>query len=217
MSDAPLMVICLLTYNRLPLALRTIDGIDNRLKYSGELAWYLADDGSDPDQYDVLAARLAGRMVESHHARLGPGPSWTLAAQRSLLYSDLIFWLEDDWELRRDLDVTPYVRLLLEKPEVGMVRLGHLPVGLLCDTVGYDGRHYLNVRKEMQYVYSGNPSIRHRRHFDAYGYYASDHRTAGENELFHDGAVRSRSGPQVWWPVDLGGWGIFGHTGEQKA
>jgi len=219
MSDLPLMVICLLTYCRTDLALRTIRGISTFLRYAGPLEWYVADDGSPAEHTNAIADLLAGLKYKAnmHSARLGPGPSWTLAAQRALSMADLVFWLEDDWELRRELDVTPYVRLLLEKPEVGMVRLGHLPIDLLCDTVGYDGRHYLHVRKEKQYTYSGNPSIRHRRHFDAYGFYASDLRTAGENELYHDGSVRSRGGPQVWWPVDLGGWGVFGHTGEGKA
>jgi len=217
MTDWPLLGIALLTYRRTDLAVRAVKGMLEHARYSGHTLWYIADDGSPVEHMHALHDLIGGDLIGFHSERMGPGPSWNKAVARIADQTPYIMWLEDDWELRRDLDLDRYVKLLAESGLVGMVRLGHLPVNLHLESVGYDGTHYLNVLKDRQYCYSGNPSIRHYRHFEAYGGYPTDQRSAGECETFHDSLVRDRPGPQVWWPVDLGGWGIFGHIGEEKA
>jgi GT2 family glycosyltransferase len=221
MTDHPDLSVAFLTYERTDYALATIAGIAQFLHYQGNIAWYVADDGSRPEHFEAVMGALRDyeqTIIGCHNERRHPGRSWNIAIKHCLQVSDFIFWLEDDWELREPFDISPYVRLLIEKPEVGMVRMGYLPVGLHCEVVGHDGRHYLNIFKDRQYTYSGNPGIRHRRHFDSYGVYSPDtKRSAGEQEVFHDYYVRTREGPQVWWPVDLGGWGIFHHLGDVRT
>lgn len=216
----PSIAICLLTYKRLEYTIPCIDSISASLKYSGDLGWYIADDGSGPDHMHTIFTNLNANQqhwIGWHSERLGPGPSWTKACEFVLMGYDYIFWLEDDWVCRYEVNIDPYVKLLEERLDIGMVRLGCMAVGLKMEAVGYDGIHYMNISKKTQYCYSGNPSIRHRRHFDAYGFYASDQRGPGDNEIYHDQRVRSRSGPQVWWPVDIGGWGAFSHIGTEQS
>jgi hypothetical protein len=122
----------------------------------------------------------------------------------------------DDWKLMRDLDIEPYVRMLHERPDVGMVRLGGLPVGLDLHSVGHGGIHYLNVLRSTSYQYSGNPSLRSVRFARAYGPYPED-KNPGDTEIAYDARVRSIEGPAIWWPVDLGGWSVWGHIGTQQS
>lgn len=219
-SDWPRMAICLLTATRTEYAVRTAKSIAENLKYPN-LAWYLAGDGSTKEHMDAIRLALdqrGGVVFGEHSAKMGPGPSWNRAIEKSLEQCDLLFHLENDWELPVPLDITPYVKLLMERDEVGMIRLGLLPVGLDMHSVGYDGIHYLRVEKSQPYTVSGNPSIKHRRYFEAYEWYPpSSNPNPGECELWHDDKVRHTDGPQILWPVDLGGWGVFAHVGQEQS
>jgi len=223
MADWPPMAACLLTYDRTDYAVRTAVSFCTNFKYPN-LAWYIADDGSS-DAHGLAitsALEMCGATIFGGHAeKMGPGPSWNRAIENSLHRAEIILWVEDDWELQDEIDVTKYVKLLMEKPEVGMIRLGYMAVGLNLHSVGHDGTHYLRVEKSTPYAYSGNPSIRHRRYFTAYDWYPeSPGVNPGECELWHDDKVRKTEGPEIWWPMDLknGGWGGgFGHIGEKQS
>jgi len=218
----PRVAVCFLTFQRTEYALRTITSLCKNLNYPG-IAWYVADDGSGSLHYSSVINRLKQNsqiVFGSHHEKLGPGKSWNTAIDKSLEYADIILWLEDDWELQEPLDIHPYVKLLQDREDIGMVRLGYLAIELDCTVKGYDGIHYLQMSKETQYAYSGNPSLRHRRYFDAYKRYPED-RNPGECEVWHDYDVREGNpeGPEIWWPTNLpnGGWSVFGHIGQEQS
>lgn len=216
------MAACLLTATRTEYAVRTVKSISEKLQYPN-LAWYIAGDGSDKAHMGAVQKALdeAGATVfGSHSQKMGPGPSWNLAIKEALARCKLVFWVENDWELRNELDVTRYVKLLMEKPEVGMMRLSYMAIGLNLFSVGHDGTHYLRMEKSTPYAYSGNPSIRHRRYFDAYRWYPNYQANPGECEVWHDNEFRSKDGPEIWWPMDLPdcGWGGgFGHIGQEQS
>jgi hypothetical protein len=180
----------------------------------------VADDGSDPPHFfSVLAAleEKGATVFGSHSEKLGAGKSWNRAVQQTLEHCDLQLSLEDDWELMADLDVRPFVKLLLEKPEVGMIRLGGLPVGLDLHSVGYDGIHYLRVEPTTSYQWSGNPSIRHRRFAEFYGPFPEG-KSPGDTEVAYDHQVRKKpDGPEIWWPLQVGGYGVFAHIGQEQS
>jgi hypothetical protein len=116
------MAACLLTYERTEYAVRTVQSVCRNLQYEN-LAWYIADDGSRPEHVSEIVSALEAenaKIFGSHSERLGPGPSWNLAIEKSLEQADFILWLEDDWELSVDLQVEPYVKLMQEVPKVGM-------------------------------------------------------------------------------------------------
>jgi hypothetical protein len=216
----PRLAVCLLTYQRTEYAVRTVESMIDNLRYEGEIGFYVADDGSEGAHVFAVMEALEAKEAKvfgSHSERLKSGPSWNRAVKNALEWADYVLWLEDDWELGKELDVTPYVALLTEREDIGMVRLGYLAVNLKCLTVGHAGRHYLQMSRDTQYAYSGNPSIRHRRYFDAYEWYPGDSRGPGDCEIWHDGKFRAKAGPEIWWPVDLGGWSVWGHIGEKQS
>ena len=113
MEGWPTICVALLTYRRTEVALRTVRAMAEHCRYSGSLLYYIADDGSAEDHILALQQLIGELLVASHSQRTGPGPSWNRAVSRIAEVSPLSVWLEDDFELRRPLDLDPYVRLLL--------------------------------------------------------------------------------------------------------
>ena len=212
----PEVTIILQTYERTEYALATIRSHLKHLKYAGPLVWYVADDGSRQEHVEAVLDAIGptAEVRDCHSRPLSYGGSvnrgWD-AARGSVSY-----FLEDDWKLCRDLDITPYVRLLMEVEEVGMVRLGHLPVGLLADSRGHDGRMYLNIHKQTNYQFSGNPHLKHDRFGFAYGPYPEG-LNPGKTEITYDYRIRTTNGPSIWWPLAIGDNPYFAHIGAVQS
>lgn len=222
---APPICMVLLTYERTNMALRTIQGITDHLNYPKELrAWYIADDGSRPEHYGHLIELVSknGEMLHGFHnqkSRPGTtfcGEGWNTAVHRGHQFAPILLWLEDDWELQHDLDIRPYVRMLLERTDVGLVRLGHMAVNSEVKIVGHNGIHYLEYMRTTAYAYAGNPLLRHVRFAQHYGIFDTE-ANPGDVELHYDQKYREMSdGPAIWRPAGLEPWGVFGHIGQER-
>jgi glycosyltransferase involved in cell wall biosynthesis len=211
-----LIVILFPTFNRTEYAVRTIRAARQNLKYPN-LAWYLADSGSTQEHHDICVTELDGANIfGSHYQTTSPGRSWNMASDKIFEKSNFLFRLEDDFELNRELNIEKYVKALVERVDWGLVRLGGLPVGLDCKTVGHDGVHYLWMLRSAQYAYSGNPLIMHKRFWERYRYY-DENQNPGNCEIKYDELFRSSPGSEIVWPVEIGGWGCFGHIGERQS
>lgn len=222
MDEWPKLSIVLLTYMRTPEAIRTIKGLCNFLGYEKTLrSWYIADDGSPKEHVDTLL-NLLGENAETilgfHNRRYSPRPGvgWNLGLGLCFQNSDYVLVMEDDWELRGPLDIHPFVKMLSEREDVGMVRLGHLAIGNDVSIVGHNGHHYLKYLRNHPYAYSGNPHLRHARFMRAYGWYDESELNPGELETNYDYRFCTIEGPDIWRPADIPGWGIFGHIGEKR-
>lgn len=226
MDQLPVLAIALVTCERTELALRTIRGIRENLVYPNELIkWFVGDDGSSKTHSMALITEinsLGMTLADYHNEKFMPdtyfaGKTWNRALGLAHQESDYVMLLEDDWELRHPLHIEPYIKLLSEREDVGMVRLGHLAVGSIVEIVGHGGIHYLNYLRGTQYAYSGNPSIRHGRFTKALGFLA-ENKTPGEIELDYDDRFQNNiEAPSIWRPADIPGWGIFAHIGTQKS
>lgn len=225
MDDEPLLGICLLTYKRTPEAIATINSTCDFLGYPQELRrWYIADDGSEKEHVGALLNVLRGRneqIIGWHNEKFSQqefccGIGWNKGLGICYQHSDYVLVLEDDWKLEAELDVQPYVKLLREKEDVGIVSFRILSVGADVHTVGYDGIMYLRYKRTTQYAYSGNPHIRHARYTKYYGWYAED-RNPGLIELDQDDHYRLDvgGGPEIWRPATLDQWGGWHHIGEK--
>jgi hypothetical protein len=224
--ESPMVCIVLLTYERTRLALRRIDAVCKNLDYpAARLMWYIADDGSCYDHINTLLNRLKDnnqKIIGYHNQRFAPAPycgaGWNRALVAAHNSAPIVLWLEDDWELKGPLDIRPYVRLLIERDDVGLVRLGHLAVGNLVEIVGWNGIHYLLYRRETNFAYSGNPLLRHVRFAQYYGAFPTN-QTPGDLEIEYDFNFRSKmpAGPNIWRPTDIPSWGIWGHIGEERT
>lgn len=216
------IVIILQTFKRTDVALRTIAAARSRLIYP-DLRWYIADDGSPDEHYKEVQKALRGAdVVGQHSQRRGYGGNANAAWGAASEVSRLTFWLEDDWELTQPLDLYPYAALLMERPEVGMVRLGNLNLDIRGRTWGHDSRLYWTLDREPHLegtpVFTGHPSLRHIRYRDAYGSYPEGLKP-GDTELAYAYQYRtgSHSGPAIVWPADYPAWGLFAHIGAVKT
>ena len=221
---SPTLCIVLLTYQRTDLALRTIQGVVENLDYPNR-TWYIADDGSPGNHLQTLLDELGnkGENVYAHHnenfgKRPFCGKGWNYALNRVHNLTDYVLWLEDDWHLERRLDVRPYVRVLMERPDVGMITMRGLSLGLRMEVTGHRGIHYAKVLREGNHhsmAYSGNPLIRHVRYME-YGLF-SNMDTPGDIEVDYDNRYRGHHGPDIWRPAEINGWGIWGHIGNART
>lgn len=204
--------IILLTYQRTEYALRTVRCAKQNLRYDGEIKWIMVDDGSRESHVNAVAEEIGDVAYRTGRNSYGGNANW--AWERA--QSDVTLWLEDDWELRNPLDITPYVNLLRKHDDIGMVRLGLLPIDLKLYSIGRDGIMYLDVSKESNYAFSGNPHLKHKR-FQEYGLYPEG-LNPGQTEIAYDYQIRHGDGfSKIVWPVDVGSWGAWSHIGESKS
>lgn len=229
MTDSlPPLAICMVTYNRTREALETVRSTCKNLTYpSGLVGWYLADDGSEPAHHQTILHEIEDcgfRVIGEHNERFREdgsyncGKGWNKGLGLSYQYSDFVLWLEDDWNLETPLDLIPYVKLLQEREEVGIVSFRILSVGADVHTVGHNGEVFLKYLRTTQYAYSGNPLIRHARFTRYYGWFAED-RSPGLIELHQDDMYRLdvKGGPEIWRPATMDMWGGWHHTGTDKT
>lgn len=218
------IVIILQTYKRTDVALRTVAAARQYLRYSGDLYWFVADDGSGAEHANAVLDALGddSRFCGAHSERRGYGANANVAWDAADKISPLTMWLEDDWELRAPLDLYPYAALLMETREIGMVRLGVLNLDIRGRTWAHGGQVYWKLDKEPHIegtpVFTGHPSLRHRRYRQAYGDYPTG-LGPGDTELAY--AWQFRMGPQdapgIVWPADYPPNGLFGHIGSVKT
>ena len=220
-----MLVIALVTYKRTTEALMTIKSTSERLVYPKDRrSWYINDDGSPPEHLETLIAELMKQgetLIGYNNTRFGGGTyncgkGWNLALENAHRCSDFVLWLEDDWRLDYNLDVSRYIQTLAEREDVGLLRLGTLAVGNHVEIVGHAGVHYLKYSREQPYAYSGNPSIRHSRFTKAYGLFA-ENLNPGNIELNYDEKFRTMPGPDIWRPAEINPWGAWGHVGSFKS
>lgn len=228
MNPMPPLAICLLTYKRTQEAIRTVESTCTHLKYPRELIrWYVADDGSPEEHHAAVLETLEkyGMVLTGEHndrfrddGTYACGRGWNKGLGICHQYSDYVLWLEDDWVMEADLDMTRYVKLLDEQPQVGIVTFRILSIGADVHTVGYNGEVFLRYGRTTQYAYSGNPLLRHARYVKHYGWFAED-RNPGLVELHQDDLYRLdvQNGPEIWRAAGLDPWGGWHHIGTEKT
>ena len=222
MSELPTIAILFMTKEvpgREGIAVRTIEALRKNLSYEGYWIWRIAL-GKSSVQYKqnlnmAIGSGDGGTLIEGDDS---PGAIWNTTINHIFENEIIYLRMEDDFVLHDKLDITPYVKLLMEKERVGMVRLGLMPIGLDLHSTAYDGRIYFNVEKSTSYFYSGHPGLVHKRLHDAHGYF-DETMNPGEIECNFDHRLRTEEGPEIWMPAELcvHTFGYFNHIGEVKS
>lgn len=226
---SPNLAICIATYKRTEVALKTIRSTCENLCYPKEnRGWYIADDGSPQDHMTSIFELLEKnneRIIGFHSARIrnegeedthNAGKGWNKGLGICHQFSDYVLWLEDDWNLDETLDITRHMRILSDREDVGAITYRILSAGADVHTVGCNGEMFLQYMESTQYAYSGNPYIRHARFTKAYGWFAED-RNPGNIELHMDDQYRLNTGPWIWRPAGISVWGAWKHIGTEKS
>jgi len=196
-----------------------IRGLIKNLKNKGGIGWYIAEGYGNKLSTDSLLHHLIGyRVLGWHSEKLTPGANWNKGLIECYKHTDYVLVMEDDWLLPESFNITPYVKLLQERPEVAMVRFGTLTLGMICHVQGHDGRHYLEMDHKPQYAFSGNPHLRHKRLNQAIGLYNENITPSpGDVEIDFDYRFRQQNELKIWRPASIDGWGIFQHIGNVQS
>lgn len=164
------LAIVLLTYNRLSYAETTLSSVLANLKTNEELHVHIASDG-DKESYLESLREIAEHYIPcSSHitltsvSQLGYGASYNAATQvvHNLRGAEFVLPLEDDWELKRTLDVDPILQVLKDRV-FGCVRMGYIGYTqqLRASFVSHAGCHWLALDPDSPepHVFAGHPRI----------------------------------------------------------
>lgn len=122
MLEWPIVTVLVCTYNRPNELLQTLDSLDQNLMYPPEcIKWVIADDCSNYDVGELLSRNL---WVNFKVIRTPQNSGWGANVNNAMKHIDspYIFFTEDDYILRRSLDLIVGVALMECAPRVGMLR-----------------------------------------------------------------------------------------------
>lgn len=220
------IAVVLLTYNRLPYALKTVTAALKNLESNDHsFKWHIASDG-DNDAYtnsimaEMRACMLAGEITTSNSERGGYGKNYNLAMQTAHADCEYVLPLEDDWVLTRGLNLDGVIRDMTQ-------------LGIGCARMGYIG-YTQEVRGTLRYgdacghwfefdaaspephVFAGHPRIEAVEWSRKVGPWNEGLLPgATEFEVAHRPAARVN----VAWPLDMirPTGGLFAHIGAERS
>lgn len=215
--------VCLLTYNRMDYARMTIEALYDGICPKPHL--HIADDGSS-DAYRAELATVALHMgvpsvTMSNSARGGYGANVNLATQTVHALADYVLMLEDDWELRRSLDLNELCADLDAVPDIDCIRLGYLSWTQPMWGKLYAGPNkkylLLDANSPEPHVFAGHPRLERVSYQREVGPWPTG-LDPNQTEFAVAHNRRARSG--VAWPLGIDGregYGLFSHIGSVRA
>jgi glycosyltransferase involved in cell wall biosynthesis len=195
MASLPAIDIVVITYDRVAEISKTITAIEKYLIYPRDKVRYLiADDATPGDYHQRLDALPIFKHIRHEYVPAERNLGWGGNANRALRYSsaEFVYFTEDDYVLRRPLDLRAGVATMMVKPEIGMLRYrgtagSHVIYhGMEADIkafsdefffqsgVGLEGRIdylLLDSGSPTLWLYSNGPHLRRKSFVDHYGYY----------------------------------------------
>jgi hypothetical protein len=208
----PVLSLNLYTYRRPQYGLLTLMGLVHQVNYDGEKLFNIVDMGSPPEDLEMYESVVKGL---DYNIIRGDKMDLATAYNRAAELSGEV-WIDalDDFVPWCDWDITGDVKLLLEREDVGHIKMGRLAFwdytrgiyGQLWKCSG--GQHYWILDKDKSddpYLCSIGFSLRHRRFADAYyPYPAVPFDMPGEAELRGGNQFWENEGPTVAVPVRFG-------------
>lgn len=218
-----MMVVMLLTYNRMREAKLTLSSVAENLRTAEEIWLHVADDGSPPEYreelVDLAHSLFGDRVSVTNSERSGYGGNYNAATQLVHHISDVILPLEDDWQLTRELDVSPMTKVL-RAGHFNCIRLGYIGY---TDVLGgflrwHENLHWLEFDpgSPEKHVFAGGPRLETVAFERDIGPWP-ERMEQGQTELEVAGRPEARRG--IAWPIDLvrPRGDAFAHIGTYKA
>lgn len=162
---------------RATAAIQAMDSWDRCCVSAGPVDLILADDGSDPKHWDRLCewTKLWTRGAVHHtQGRGGVGASLNRGFGMAFEHgSDIALYAVDDWALTQPFDLDPWIRLLRERSDVGVCRLGPPHPGnvLTAEPFTGDWQGWAARLAIRGIVASHRPALWHRRMIEHYGWF----------------------------------------------
>jgi len=148
--------------NRYSRACECISSWLNNIIFDGIVMTHISDDGSEIKiKYD------------SRQYRMGVGASLNNGFWEVFKYTDVAMYVVDDWRLNEKLDITPWVNMLRNNKDIGMVRLGP-PHPDLTGIIKMFNEGFAIVLDRHNYAYAMRPALYHRRFFESYGWFEEE-------------------------------------------
>lgn len=174
---------------------RTIESWQAYLKYDGHICMHFADDSLEEKGW-IYTERFNYGSTYSQQSRKGVGASLNVGFRQAFKLSPIVLYAVEDWSLVYDFDLTPWVQLLLEREDIGMVRLG-VPHPNLTGRIEHLGELGWGLLfDDYSFTYGQRPALYHQRFYDHYGAFP-ENCSAIDCERRYAKRVTTMEGPKV--------------------
>lgn len=225
--NLPVLTIVVPTFRRPHYALPVLYGLRELLRYAGPRRFLVIDMGSPDD--DLKMYRHALRNTDTRIVR---DPALNLAAAHNFaagVGGDVWLVVLDDYELRKPVDISVDIDLLLRDNSIGALRYAPLNqwshslphARLYAEMIEHQRELYYRMDKERTtspHVALMAAMLYHRRYWDAYGDIPTNPKMMpGECELAGANLFREHAGPTIAWPMRFGDDSPFKHIGYCRS
>lgn len=183
MDNYPPIAVLIPTFNRQTILRGTVQRLYSHIIYPGKVTIYVGIDG----EYDPIQTMLTGifpACVGFRGPNKGHGANLNVLIQRAAQDKhSLLFQLDDDHWLMKDLELAPHALHLMANPLVGAIRL-----------MGVAGHHYHAVLETSYwrilwespelYIASHRPHLKHIRFHENFGLYPENLKLGETEETF---------------------------------
>lgn len=140
------------------------------LKYEGTLRIHIVEDGLTVAFVHPAHSVWYTPITYSGSIRGGGvGASLNRGFVAAYAHSPLVMYAVFDWSLTQEFDLTPWAKVLMERDDIGMVRLG-MPHPNLTGRVEHLGELGWGLMLDRySYAYGQRPALYHKRMTDWYG------------------------------------------------
>lgn len=182
----PLITIVMTTYlpegeeggARLSAIYKTLSSWEYCLVYNGSIDLLVVNDGVDErvdhlHKYYIQDWRLGDFQTSQLLGRGGVGRSLNDGFKKSFRLSPLVLYAVDDWSLTQDFDLTPWAQLLMEREDVGMVRLGPPHPGNTGHVEAFTGnwQGWAMRLAPRGFAFGHRPALYHQRFIQKWGWF----------------------------------------------
>lgn len=139
---------------------------------SASFNYVIGDDGSDPPTLPQIAEIYRAprcRVTMLPGTRQGVGASLNRCFECAFQISPVALYAVDDWALSNVLDITPWVKLLLQDESIGAVRLGPPHPDLTGRVMHLGELGWALALDRHHYAFSFRPTLFHKRMIDWLG------------------------------------------------
>lgn len=162
----------------------------DNLIFDGTLRLHVADDGSGiPHKWD------------SRQERQGVGASLNTAFKEAFKHSNIAMYIVDDWMLNSTIDINPWVKLLQNNRDIGIVRIGPPHPGLTGEVQMFN-EGFAIVLDRHNYAFAMRPALYHKRFFEYYGKFAEGI-SCWECERIYNEAFCASHGPDIVYALPV--------------